>query len=177
LNHALVAQISLFFLCTIQGLATLAIDFNRTHATNPAWTGHARFHVVWQTVSVALLSVLEIVLVWMRGPGQRDNFLLGAAPHRSITFRIHDCLPGPENVRRRTIGSQWHPACPDELVRGCSFHRPEFRSGPRSSVVARSDPCNLLTWGFIRRIPLSPLSALALLSAQLQTNDIVKTGL
>lgn len=76
MNHVLLAQISLSFLCTIQGLATLAIDFNRTHATNSAWTGHARFHVVWQTVSVALLSVLEIVLIWMRGPCQRDNFYL-----------------------------------------------------------------------------------------------------
>ena len=76
MNHVLLAQIPLSFLRTIQGLATLAIDFNRTHATNSAWTGHARFHVVWQTVSVALLSVLEIVLIWMRGPCQRDNFYL-----------------------------------------------------------------------------------------------------
>lgn len=58
----------------VQGLATLAIDFNRTHATNPAWTSHARFHVVWQSVTVALLSALAFVLIWLHGPYQKDAF-------------------------------------------------------------------------------------------------------
>jgi hypothetical protein len=76
LSHLVVARISLSFLCAVQGLATLAIDFNQTHATNPAWTSHARFHVVWQSVSVALLSVLELVLIWLHGPYQKDGFYL-----------------------------------------------------------------------------------------------------
>jgi hypothetical protein len=76
LSHVLVAKISLSLLCALQGLATLVIDFNRTHATNPAWTGHARFHVVWQSFSVALLSVLELALIWSRGPYQKDAFYL-----------------------------------------------------------------------------------------------------
>jgi hypothetical protein len=76
LNHVLVARILLSFLCALQGLATLAIDFNRTHATNPAWTGHARFHVVWQSISVALLSVLELALIWLHGPSQKGGFYL-----------------------------------------------------------------------------------------------------
>jgi hypothetical protein len=72
----LVAKISLSLLCAVQGLATLVIDFNRTHATNPTWTGHARFHVVWQSFSVAFLSVLELALIWSRGPYQKDAFYL-----------------------------------------------------------------------------------------------------
>ena len=76
LNHQLVARISLSFLCPLQGLATLVIDLNRTHATNPAWTGHARFHVVWQSTSIALLSVLELALNWWQGPYQKDGFYL-----------------------------------------------------------------------------------------------------
>jgi hypothetical protein len=76
LNHVFAARILLSILCSLQGLATLAIDFNRTHATNPAWTGHARFHVVWQSISVGLLSVLELVLIWLQGPYQRDGFYL-----------------------------------------------------------------------------------------------------
>jgi hypothetical protein len=76
LNHVLLAQVALSFLCTVQGLATLAIDFNRTHATNPSWPGHARFHLVWQSISIALLSILEIVLIWWQGPYQRENFYL-----------------------------------------------------------------------------------------------------
>lgn len=71
-----VARISLSLLCALQGLATLVIDFNRTHATNPTWTGHARFHVVWQSFTVALLSVLELVLIWFPNPYQRDAFYL-----------------------------------------------------------------------------------------------------
>ncbi len=77
--HVLVAQIALSFLCAAQGVATLAIDFNRTHATNPLWPGHARFHVVWQSIGVALLSALELVLIWRHGPLQRDDFYLAAA--------------------------------------------------------------------------------------------------
>jgi hypothetical protein len=76
LNHVLVARILSSFLCALQGLATLAIDLNRTHATNPTWTGHARFHVVWQSVSVALLSILELVLIWLHGPCQKEEFYL-----------------------------------------------------------------------------------------------------
>jgi hypothetical protein len=78
LNHVLLAQVALSFLCAVQGLATLAIDFNRTHATNPLWPGHARFHLVWQSISIALLSILEIVLIWWQGPYQRENFYLAS---------------------------------------------------------------------------------------------------
>jgi hypothetical protein len=74
LNHLMVARVLLSLLCGLQGLATLAIDFNRTHATNPSWTGHARFHVVWQSISVALLSVVELMLIWLRSPYQKDGF-------------------------------------------------------------------------------------------------------
>jgi hypothetical protein len=61
----------------LQGLGTLGIDFNRTHATNPGWTGHARFHVVWQSTSVALLSVVELLLIWL-GPFQHGGFYLAS---------------------------------------------------------------------------------------------------
>ena len=76
MNRQLLARVSLSFLCGLQGFATLAIDFNRTHATNPTWARHARFHVVWQSVSVALLSVLELILIWLQGPYQRESFYL-----------------------------------------------------------------------------------------------------
>jgi hypothetical protein len=76
LDHCVVAKFLLSLLCGIQGLATLLIDLNRTHATNPLWARHARFHVVWQTVDIALLSVVELVLVWVHGPYERQSFYL-----------------------------------------------------------------------------------------------------
>jgi hypothetical protein len=73
-DHRIVASILLTALCGLQGLATVAIDLNRTHASNPLWPGHARFHVVWQTASVVLLSVLEICLICWRGPFAKQRF-------------------------------------------------------------------------------------------------------
>ncbi|BFM15050.1 hypothetical protein R50073_12330 [Maricurvus nonylphenolicus] len=39
-------------------------DFNKTHATNPLWTGHARYHVVWQCISYGWLGIFSLFLLW-----------------------------------------------------------------------------------------------------------------
>src|SRR5436305_389693 len=59
-------------------MATAVLDLNRTHATHPDWLGHARFHVVWQTATVAALSIFEIVLVLVPGPQMEQRFYLAA---------------------------------------------------------------------------------------------------
>ncbi len=43
-------------------------DFNRTHATNPLWTPHARFHVVWQVLSYCGIGLITLGLIWVAGP-------------------------------------------------------------------------------------------------------------
>jgi hypothetical protein len=68
--------VALSFLSAVQAIATVAIDFNRTHATNPLWPGHARFHLVWQACTVVLLSVVGLVLIWHRGPNEAERFYL-----------------------------------------------------------------------------------------------------
>lgn len=76
MDHHWVARVLLSLLCAIQGIATVAIDLNRTHATNPLWPGHARFHVVWQTLAVALMSVVELGLLWGRVMSVERGFYL-----------------------------------------------------------------------------------------------------
>jgi hypothetical protein len=61
-----------------QGITPLFVDLNRTHATNPKWTGHARFHVVDQTVVMALLGTVEVALLWWIEPGSTFIFYLAA---------------------------------------------------------------------------------------------------
>lgn len=73
-----IARILLAVFCGIQGLATIVMDLNRTHAAHPQWLGHARFHVVWQTGTVAALAILEIVLLFYPGPLPSERFYLAA---------------------------------------------------------------------------------------------------
>jgi hypothetical protein len=73
-----IARGLLALLCGLQGVGPLIVDLNHTHATNPEWPRHARFHLVWQATSYALLSVLEIALVLAPGPYREQRFYLTA---------------------------------------------------------------------------------------------------
>jgi hypothetical protein len=64
MDHQFIARCLLTFLGAVQGVATLAIDLNHTHATNPQWLGHARFHLVWQDMESFLICVLAVALTW-----------------------------------------------------------------------------------------------------------------
>jgi hypothetical protein len=39
-------------------------DFNKTHATNPLWSPHARYHVVWQVLSYFGIGLIAQALLW-----------------------------------------------------------------------------------------------------------------
>ena len=67
-DHILLARV-LFTLTTAGwAFATILADFNKTHATNPKWTPHARFHVVWQICSYVGFGLLALALIWCPGP-------------------------------------------------------------------------------------------------------------
>jgi hypothetical protein len=55
-------------LLTIATLGYSAIpavfDSNNTHATNPSFPGHARFHIVWQVSSYVYIALLALYLIW-----------------------------------------------------------------------------------------------------------------
>jgi hypothetical protein len=49
-------------------LGPALVDFSPTHATNPLWTPHARFHVVWQVSSYLGIGLIALGLIWLAGP-------------------------------------------------------------------------------------------------------------
>ncbi|GAS93841.1 putative uncharacterized protein [Mycolicibacterium canariasense] len=62
----MVAAIQVLVTLAVLSFAVVAVaaDLNRTHATNPRWVGHARFHVVWQAATHVGIGVLAVVLTW-----------------------------------------------------------------------------------------------------------------
>ena len=58
------AKIILSLVAIAMGVGPMRADFNATHATNPLWPPHARFHVVWQVLTQTGVSVFVLVLLW-----------------------------------------------------------------------------------------------------------------
>jgi|SRR5579862_406751 len=75
---ALLARILLTLVTLGYGFVTILADFNKTHATNPKWTPHARFHVVWQICSYAGFGLLALALLWLPGPYAMERLILVA---------------------------------------------------------------------------------------------------
>ena len=59
-----ISKILLTLICIGFGTITPLIDFNESHATNPLWTGHARFHLVWQVNAMIITSILSLLMLW-----------------------------------------------------------------------------------------------------------------
>src|ERR1051326_9328097 len=75
----LIARILLSLVTLGYSLVTILADINKKHATNPTWTPHARFHVVWQVASYAGLGLIALALIWVPGPYAVARLYLAAA--------------------------------------------------------------------------------------------------
>jgi hypothetical protein len=75
----LIARILLTLATLGYGVVTIKADFNNTHATNPLWTPHARFHVVWQIVSYFGIAMISLCVIWLDGPLPTERLYLAAA--------------------------------------------------------------------------------------------------
>lgn len=65
MDAILAAKIILSLNAIAMGVGPMRADFNSTHATNPLWPPHARFHVVWQVLAQAGVSIFVLVLLWV----------------------------------------------------------------------------------------------------------------
>jgi hypothetical protein len=74
----LLARVLLTLATLGYSLAPAIADFNATHATNPAWTPHARFHVVWQVLSYIGVALVGLGLIWIAGPSAPARLYLAA---------------------------------------------------------------------------------------------------
>jgi hypothetical protein len=53
-------------------------DFNASHAWNPDWDPHARYHLVWQLATMGMSGIANLWLIWFRRPIDTANLWLSA---------------------------------------------------------------------------------------------------
>jgi hypothetical protein len=75
----LLARVLLTLVTLGYSVVPVFADFNRTHATNPLWTPHARFHVVWQVSSYCGIGLIALFLIWTAGPAAKLWLAVGLA--------------------------------------------------------------------------------------------------
>ncbi|MFZ3033708.1 MAG: DUF6640 family protein [Parvibaculum sp.] len=63
-DQTLVSRLLFTLVGTAIAIGPIFADFNKTHATNPLWPPHARFHVVWQVLSQSGVSMVILYLLW-----------------------------------------------------------------------------------------------------------------
>jgi membrane glycosyltransferase len=75
----------------IYSFVPIIADFNKTHATNPIWPSHARFHVVWQVMITFFLGILCLYLLWFNENYRyfRYNIILAISLSVLLSFHIN----------------------------------------------------------------------------------------
>jgi len=66
-----IAAVLLTLTAVVYGIIPLIVDIGPTHILHPAWSPHARFHVVWQISVNTMLGLLAMLLIG--GPVRTGN--------------------------------------------------------------------------------------------------------
>jgi small-conductance mechanosensitive channel len=61
----IVGKVILSFVAIALSIGPVLVDYNESHASNPLWTGHARFHLVWQVCALAMSGLMVLSLMWL----------------------------------------------------------------------------------------------------------------
>ncbi len=77
-DQYLAPRILISIIALAVSIGPMFADFNKTHATNPLWTPHARFHVVWQVLSQAGVSMVILFLLWSRSADYLTHIWIAA---------------------------------------------------------------------------------------------------
>jgi len=77
-DHYLVPRILISLVAVAISVGPMFADFNKTHATNPLWTPHARFHVVWQVLTQTGVSAVILYLLWVPSTDYLTHIWLAA---------------------------------------------------------------------------------------------------
>ena len=73
-----IAAVLLTLTAVVYGVIPLIVDISPTHILHPAWTAHARFHVVWQLALNSMLALLAVLLIWWPGTTRSLRLKIGA---------------------------------------------------------------------------------------------------
>ena len=91
MTFQIIGKIIITIATLIYGVAPIFYDLNKTHATNPLWVGHARFHVVWQVMITFLISLFALYFLWLRENNIENTvitFLLGTSVFGSFFINV-----------------------------------------------------------------------------------------
>ena len=118
MSAPLLARAILTAIAAGQGLAPLFIDLNRTHATNPLWPGHARFHVVWQTFTQTLIASRRNRPPLVAGSAMPQRFYLAAASRLNSPWppSSSPCSRARSTVARCTIPTEFRPSASEPAI-------------------------------------------------------------
>lgn len=82
MDQTLIPRMLISLVAVAISIGPMFADFNKTHATNPLWTPHARFHVVWQVLCQTGVSLVVLYLLWVPSTEHLQHVWIAA----SLTF-------------------------------------------------------------------------------------------